>query len=89
MIILGFEIGDKIMLKKESITYSSRSGYASSFAKEVLEVISMDSKIMYTVEKGYLFRHFPIERMLEFRLATENEIKINKMKNMFVNKKSL
>jgi hypothetical protein len=80
---LNFKAGDKIILTKESITYTS------SFAKEVLEVISIDSKMMYTVEKGYLFRDFRISGLLKFRLATENEIKLNKMKNMFVNKKNL
>jgi hypothetical protein len=84
---LDFKVGDKIILIKESTTYSPRSGYTSNFSKEVLEVASIDSEVMYTVEKGYLYRNFRIDGLLEFRLATESEIKIDKIKSLFITNK--
>ena len=84
---MDFKIGDKIILKKEKAAYAKSIGYPDAFTKEILEIEEIDSKNMYTAQNDlHYFRQFRIGGTFEFRLATDNELKLDKIKKMFINK---
>jgi hypothetical protein len=84
---MDIKFGDKIMLKKECAVDAIKMGYSEAFVKEIMEVIGFDSNSIYTVQiDSDTLRNLPIGGLLEYRLATDNEIKLDVMKKMFINK---
>jgi hypothetical protein len=84
---LKFNIGDKIILKKESAIHLSKAGRDTDFANEIMEVIRTDNHTIYRVQiNSGLYKNLYIGGLLEYRLATDNELKLDKIKKMFIKK---
>lgn len=80
---MTFKIGDKIILKKEVEMYSM-----IAWAEVILEILEVNFDGSYKIRiLPNLDRKLIMKRVPDYRLATEREIKIDKIKKIFKKKK--
>ena len=84
-----FKVGDKIILKKEAEISLKKTHGRIAWAEYILEILEIDS------DDSYMIRIFPgldrklyKERVPDYRLATDREIKIDQIKKMFVKRRT-
>ena len=78
---MEFKIGDKVILKEEKRILLLKGGYDLDFVEQILEVKKLDRISIYAAEIHT--NSFQIRDAKNFRLATDSDIKINKIKNIF------
>jgi hypothetical protein len=83
---MDFKYGDKIILKTESVINAIKMGYTEAFVKEIMAVIAFESNSYYIKHISSDWqKNLPLGGILKYRLATERELKLNKIKKMFIN----
>jgi hypothetical protein len=84
---MAFKIGDRIVLKKESVKHLSEVKQNAEFANGIMEILSINYHTIFRVKNDSgLFKNIYVGGILEYRLATDSEIKLDKIKKMFINK---
>jgi hypothetical protein len=76
-----FKVGDKIILKEEKRILLLKGGYDSNFTEQILEVKIINSISIYAAEINS--NYVQIRDAINFRLATESEVKRNKINYIF------
>ena len=78
---MEFKIGDKVILKEEKRILLLKGGYDLDFVEQILEVKKINSMSINATEIHS--NSFQIRDKINFRLATDSDIKRNKIKNIF------
>jgi hypothetical protein len=85
--MVKYNIGDKVVLKESSMDTLIRIfGYSENIVKRVMEVTKM-TQYGYVVQiKTNIVITMPFEAPTNYRLATDGEIRRDKIKYIFSNK---
>jgi hypothetical protein len=76
---MTFKIGDRIILKKEVEMY-----LMIAWAEDILEILEVNLDGSYKIRiRPNLDRKLVMKRVPDYRLATEREIKIDKIKKIY------
>ena len=87
---MKFEVGDKIILSEDQVLFLIKIHSLNRISAEsVMEIKEIGSNNFYVIEvvpKNKVILSFESK---DFRLATEYEIKRNKIKKLFIDKKNI
>jgi hypothetical protein len=63
-----------------------REGENPAFANQIMEIVRINHKTIYKVKYDVdSFKNLYVGGILKYRLATERELKLDKIKKMFIN----
>jgi hypothetical protein len=81
---MKFKPRDKIVFNAETEIFLLQKGYSTLFTKMIIEIVSIGEASIYGMDINTNANKLLRRRdMKSYRLATENELKINQMKQIF------
>jgi hypothetical protein len=81
---MKFKPRDKIVFNEETEIFLLQKGYSTLFTKMIIEIVSIGEASIYGMDINTNANKLLRRRdMKSYRLATENELKINQMKQIF------